>query len=214
MLPGSNVVTASETNNASGAAGDLLCRVKYGAIALKNDATKPVLASHMGHPVYAKDDETVSADNDKGNRPVAGIFLGFEPSSSRPIVDVGSSFEAHSGTVVALFANASVTANRIVELVNDSGAAEVAHATADTDIVKGVSLNGGSAGDLIYVATSGFAPVVLGGTGATAADLIEATAGGTGQTAGTTDYFVGVAMATGAAADTIMVLVEPGILAA
>ncbi len=209
-------VTLNDVDNSAGSAGDLNVAVEFGLLTLKNDSTSPLTAAHVGSPCYAKDNEIASADSDKGNRPLLGIFLGLE-DDGRALVDVGSDGRVYSGEVVEVLANADLSSTgqfRFVEIVNSSGAAKAALAAADTDIVSGVLLNKPAIGAPAFIAVSGFAPLVAGSAGWTAGQAIEATTSGAGVTASTTDFFGAIGLETATDTQVKMVLIQTGILAA
>jgi hypothetical protein len=213
---GQNTVSASTADNTSGAAGDILVKVISGVIELTNDTGAGIaLADTMaGLPCYAKDDDTVSADSDVGNRATAGIFLALDAVSSKPLVAVGLSPQRF--WIESYLANADLSALQytLVKLVNDTGKAEVASATAGTDVVIGILLNAPTSGQTARVLMRGPSPCKVEAGGFTAADAVKAGAAGAGLTAGAATYFVGFALETGTSGQTKMVLVQPGVLKA
>lgn len=61
-------------DNREGAAGDMRVRVMRGVYAWENDAAAPVTDALLGQPVFALDDQTVSASDGAGARPEAGTL--------------------------------------------------------------------------------------------------------------------------------------------
>lgn len=61
-------------DNRAGAAGDISVEVMRGVYAWENDAAAPVTEALLGKPVFALDDQTVSASDGAGTRPEAGTL--------------------------------------------------------------------------------------------------------------------------------------------
>jgi hypothetical protein len=179
-----------------------------------SDSTTALVAADAGLPCYVVDDATVSSDSNKGNRALAGIFLGLD-REGRCMVAMG---EGHMMPQVASFlagADLSSLQNTIVKLSNSSGAAKVASATAETDAsILGVLLNAPASGAVARVVTHGPAPLVAGAAGWTAADGVEPTTAGAGVSASAAAYTVGLALETATSGQTKMVFVRPGIVKA
>lgn len=213
IVKGGNSVTSTDADNTGGAAGDISCLVEQGIFTFANDTTIPLTASDAGLPCYVKDDATVSADSDKGNRAIAGLFLGLD-SESRAVVAVG---EAARPQILSFIANADLSSlqNTIVKLANASGAAKVASSTASTDAnILGVLLNAPTSGAVARVVVSGPALILAGSAGWTAGDAIAPTTGGAGVTATAAQYSVGFGLETTTSGQSKMAYVRPGIVKA
>lgn len=142
-----------------------------------------------------------------------GIALESATSGSRVAILIGN-VPSFSGTVLAMTAGVGgTTANRIV-MAAGASTAVLPGGASPTAALLGVALNTATAGDTVYVVTSGTAVVVDSGAGVTANDYI--TAGGitgVGLTAapagGTNCAVVGIALNTTAASGNITVAVSP-----
>jgi len=169
-------------------------------------------SADVGLPCYSLDDATVSANSNCGNRALAGIFWGLD-DNSRAIVEVGTGGGRFGNvTIRSLVANADLQAlqHTIVKLANDTGAAEVASATAITDEVIGILINTPDAGEIALVVTEGPAPCVTAAGGTTAGARVTSTTAGAALTCTTADSHVGSALETGTSGQTKMVYVQTG----
>lgn len=141
-----------------------------------------------------------------------GIALESVTTGARVAILIGN-VPSFSGTVLKMTAGVGgTTANCIVMAAN--GTAVLPGGASPTAALLGVALNTASAGETVYVVTSGTAVVVDSGAGVSANDFI--TAGGTngrGLTAapsgGTNCAVVGIALTTTAASGNITVAVSP-----
>jgi len=208
-------VTASNADNASGSAGDINVLIERGIFSFVNDTAGAGLgtlaAADVGCDCYAIDDATVSLDSNRGNRALAGTFLGLD-DNSRAIVEVGMGGRFGKVTVRQFVANADLSAlqHTIVKLADDTGAAEVASATAITDEVVGILINTPTAGQIALVVTEGPAPCVTAAGGTTAGARVTSTTAGAALTCTTADSHVGSALETGTSGQTKMVYVQTG----
>ena len=83
VVPGSETASLvfpcraeNSADNRNGGDGDLNISVTRGAFGFANDGA--VTAAHVGTAAYAADDQTVSADDNAGARPRAGIIVRVE----------------------------------------------------------------------------------------------------------------------------------------
>jgi hypothetical protein len=216
--PDSGGQDTPETNvdNSSGSAGDKEVSVEAGIFSLVNDTGDNALAqADFGTVCYLKDDQTVSKSSGNHNYPVAGMFLGLDPDTSRPWVAIGLS-DGQLPRIMVLPANADLSALQytVVKLANDTGVAEIASATAGTDVAVGVLVNAPTAGKPARVVTHGPAPLKAVAGGYTAAAQLAPDTGGAASAASAGEYFVGHALETAGASATKMCWVQPGVLAA
>jgi hypothetical protein len=206
----------TDVDNSDGSSGDKEVLVETGIFSMVNDTGDNALAdADFGTVCYLKDDQTVSKSSNNHNYAVAGLFLGLDPDNSRPWVAIGLS-DGQLPRIMVLPANADLSALQytIVKLANDTGVAEVASATAGTDVVVGVLVNAPTAGKPARVVTHGPAPLKAVAGGYTAGAQLAAGAAGAADAAAAAEYFVGHALETAGASATKMCWVQPGILAA
>lgn len=209
---GQNAVVDDDCDNSAGAAGALNVKVEPGVLALKNDGTIPLVAADAGLPCYAVDDEAVSKDSAEGNRPVAGIFLGIDPNTSRCIVAVGLD-ESQAPRIWSAKANADLRLLQYtaVKLINDANKTEIATVAVGTDVaVFGILLNAPNIDEIARVCVFGPCPGKAVAAGYTAAQALMAGAGGALELATAAKYFIAIALETAAAGATEMVFVQRG----
>ena len=71
IIPAGRAETGAD--NRVGAAGDVTVEVLRGIFAWENDPAAPVTQALVGKDAYVLDDQTVSASDGAGTRPVAGM---------------------------------------------------------------------------------------------------------------------------------------------
>lgn len=216
VYAGQNFVVYDDADNSAGAAGALWLEYETGVFLFKNDTGKPLVIGDGGKVCYAVDDEMVSLNSNYGNYPIAGIFLGIEPKTSRAIVAVGM-VDGQMPKILSVLANADLSAAAKlyvpIKLVASGGKSKADVCSATTDLVTGLLLNNPAAGDYAYVCYSGICPGRGdGAAGFTAAAQLMSAAAGDGSinaTTGKPSY--GQALETAAVNVSGMVLVTgPG----
>jgi hypothetical protein len=205
---GSTAVETDDADNTTGAAADKRVYVEQGIFAMINDTTTACAASHVGRPVYAVDDQTVSPDSSQSNRAIAGILVGFS-QQGLPLVSIGPD-SPHATRIVQYLANANLSAlqNTIVKLASAAGLGKVDAQTNATSKPLGILLNAPTANQIAIVAVEGPAPLIS-SVGYTCAAQVMSNAAGNGIDGTTTLYAVGLALETAGAAATKMVHVHP-----
>ncbi len=210
---GTNVTASTATATAAGTPNVL---VEEGRFTFINGATVDALAAaDVGSICYAIDDATVSKASLNGNRPIAGVFRGLT-AGGRCIVDVGDNGNRFSGETVQLLASASLALLQYSQVkgADTAGLCTVVGATAATDEVIGILLNAPASGDPAIIAVSGFAPCVVGSAGVTAGGAFNATTAGAQLTSAAAKHVTGISLETGTSAQTKMVLIRSGQIAA
>lgn len=212
---GGNAKTSDDASNSSGALGDVLCIVETGVFPFANDATTALAAAHIGGPCFAVDDNTVSADSLCYNRPQAGIFLGLDLVTSKPLVRVG--VDPGPSRIHRLLANADLSSlqNTAVKIISDSGVGEFASQATDTGLVSGILINAPAAATaMAIVVTHGPAPAKAGAAGYVCGTELMVTTGGALIAATAAKVVVGMALETATNGQVRSIFVQPRQLAA
>lgn len=211
---GGNAKTSDDADNSSGALGDVLALVETGIFTFANDGTTALAAAHIGAPCFCVDDATVSADPLDYNRPQAGIFLGLDLTTARPIVRVG--VDPGPSRMHRLLANADLSAlkNTTVKIASASGVGKFDSQATDTGLVSGILVNAPAAGAVAVVVTHGPAPAIAGAAGFVCGTELMVTTGGALIAATAAKVVVGMALETATNGQTRGVFVQPRQLAA
>lgn len=201
--------TSDDVDNSSGALGDKLCLVETGVFPMANDGTTALAAAHIGAPCFAVDDATVSADPLDYNRPQAGIFLGLDLTTARPLVRIG--LDPGPTRMHRLLANADLTLlqNTVVKIASAAGVGKFDSQATDTGIVSGILLNAPNTGQVAIVATHGPAPAKAGAAGFVCGTEVMTSAGGVLIAATTGKVVVGMALETATNGQIRGIFVQP-----